>query len=425
MTTTIDQGKEEVAKLCRYFTTNRQAFLAPGVKEAHVRQSLIDPLFEALGWDVGNSSMTAPQYREVIPEDSLDVEGQQKAPDYTFRVGSLPKFYAEAKKCGVNIGADPAPAFQLRRYGWSAKLALSILTDFEELGIYDCTTRPRPNDKASHARIQYFRYEEYPDRWRELWDVFSHEAVWSGAFDQYAASKRKRGTSEVDVEFLKEMEGWRLALAGNIALRNKSLSLDDLNAAVQLTIDRVVFLLMAEDRGLEPYEQLLKLCERADIYPRFMHELSRRADQKYNSGLFHFQKESGVSEDPDQITPKLKVDDKVFKPILQSLYFAHGSPYQFGVMPVEILGTVYERFLGKVIRLTAGHQAKIEEKPEVRKAGGVYYTPAYIVEYIVKHTVAWQIEGQSPAQLAGSKDKAPFRVLDMACGSGSFLLGAY
>ena len=236
-------------------------------------------------------AMVAPQYREVIPEDSLDVEGQQKAPDYAFRVGTLPKFYAEAKKCGVNIGADPGPAFQLRRYGWSAKVALSILTDFEELGVYDCTIRPRPSDKASHARILHFRFEEYPDRWRELWDIFSREAVWSGAFDQYAASKRKRGTSEVDVEFLKEIEGWRDALARNIALRNKGLSSDDLNAAVQTTIDRVVFLRMAEDRRLEPYEQLLKLCERDDIYPRFMRDLCRKADEKYNSGLFHFQKE--------------------------------------------------------------------------------------------------------------------------------------
>jgi len=425
MSKTFDQGKDEIAKLCQYFATNSQAFHAPGVKEAHVRQSLIDPLFESLGWDVRNTAMIAPQYREVIPEDSLDVEGQQKAPDYTFRVGTLRKFYAEAKKCGINLNADSGPAYQLRRYGWSAKLALSVLTDFEELGVYDCTARPRPSDKASHARIQYFRFDEYPDRWHELWDVFSREAVWSGAFDQYAASKRKRGTSEVDVEFLKEIEGWRLALAGNIALRNKDLSLDDLNAAVQLTIDRVVFLRMAEDRGLEPEQQLLKLCERPDIYPRFIRDLCRRADQKYNSGLFHFQKETGVPEDPDRITPKLAVDDKVLKSILQSLYFAHGSPYHFGVLPVEILGTVYERFLGKVIRLTAGHQAKVEEKPEVRKAGGVYYTPAYIVEYIVNHTVGRQIEGQSPAQLAGGKDRSPFRVLDMACGSGSFLLGAY
>ena len=85
MSKTFDQSKDEVAKLCQYFATNRKSFLAPGVKEAHVRQSLIEPFFEALGWDVHNISMTAPQYREVVPEDSLDVEGQQKAPDYTFR----------------------------------------------------------------------------------------------------------------------------------------------------------------------------------------------------------------------------------------------------------------------------------------------------------------------------------------------------
>jgi hypothetical protein len=422
---TFDQGKNDVAKLCRYFETNRQLFLAPGVKEAHIRQSLIDPFFMALGWDVHNESKTAPQYREVIPEDSLDVEGHLKAPDYTFRVGSQAKFYTEAKKCGININADPGPAYQLRRYGWSAKVVLSLLTDFDELGVYDCTLRPRQSDKASHARVQYFRFEEYPDRWRELWDYFSREAVWSGAFDQYAASKRKRGTSEVDAEFLKEIEGWRDELARNVALRNPVISLDDLNAAILLTIDRIVFLRMAEDRGIEPYEQLLKLCERPDIYSRFMRDLCRKADEKYNSGLFHFQKEAGIPDAPDRITPNLAVDDKVVKPILQSLYFEFGSPYHFGVFPVEILGTVYERFLGKVIRLTEGHQAKIEEKPEVRKAGGVYYTPSYIVDYIVNNTVGKQIIGKSPVQLAGGKSAPPFRVLDMACGSGSFLLGAY
>jgi type I restriction-modification system DNA methylase subunit len=425
MSKTFDQGREEIAKLCRFFANNRQAFLAPGVKEAHVRQSLIDPFFETLGWDVRNATMIAPQYREVITEDSLDIEGQQKAPDYTFRVGTLAKFYVEAKKCGVNINTDLGPAYQLRRYGFSAKLALSILTDFEELGVYDCASRPRPNDKASHARIQYYGFAEYPDCWREIWDVFSREAVWSGTFDQYAVSKRKRGTSEVDSEFLKDIEGWRDVLARNLALRNGDLSADDLNAAVQKIIDRIIFLRMAEDRGLESYGQLHKLCDQPDIYNRFMSGLCQKADQKYNSGLFHFEKEPGVSEVPDSLTPDLSVDDNVLKPILQSLYFEHGCPYHFGVLPVEILGTVYERFLGKVIRLTAGHQAKVEEKPEVRKAGGVYYTPAYIVNYIVLNTIGKQVESKSPADLAGNKTKPPFRVLDMACGSGSFLLGAY
>ena len=424
MSKTFDQGREEIAKLCKYFATNRQAFFAPGVKEAHVRQSLIDPFFETLGWDMRNTAMVAPQYREVVTEDSLEIEGQQKAPDYTFRVGTLAKFYTEAKKCGININADPGPAYQLRRYGWSAKVPLSILTDFEELGVYDCSQRPRPVDKASYGRIQYFRSEEYPDRWRELWEIFSREAVWAGAYDKFAASKRKRGTSEVDSEFLKEIEGWRDSLARNIALRNLYLGYDDLNTAVQRTIDRLIFLRIAEDRGSESYGQLLKLCEQPEIYARFM-KLCRKADEKYNSGIFHFQKEDGVSEQHDRLTPALTIDDKVIKPILQNLYFEHGSPYHFGVLPVEILGTVYERFLGKVIRLTPEHRAKVEEKPEVRKAGGVYYTPAYIVDYIVKNTVGKMIEGKSPAQLAGGKNGQPLRVLDMACGSGSFLLGAY
>lgn len=130
---------------------------------------------------------------------------------------------------------------------------------------------PAPSTSKSYARIQYFRFDEYPDRWRELWDVFSREAVWSGAYDQYAASKRVSprhvGSGR---ELLREIEGWRDSLARHIALRNKGLSSDDLNAAVQSTIDRAVFLRMAEDRGLEPYEQLLKLCDRDDIYPRFI-----------------------------------------------------------------------------------------------------------------------------------------------------------
>ena len=426
MAMTFEDSRGEIARLVEYFRANREAFLAPGVKEAHVRQSLIDPFFEALGWDVHNASRLPPQNREVIPEDSLDVEGERKAPDYTFRFGRLPRFYAEAKKCGVDVNSDPKPAYQLRRYGWSARLPLSILTDFEELGVYDCTIRPKITDKASCARILYFRFTEYADRWRELWDVFSREAVWFGGFDQFAASKRgKRGTTTVDAEFLKEIEGWRNVLARNIAIRNERVSPDNLNRAVQLIIDRIIFLRMAEARGLEPQDQLLRLSGQPDIYRRFVKELYRKADEKYNSGLFHFSEEPTVADPPDRVTPRLEVDDKVLKPIFQSLYFEHGSPYAFTVLPVEIIGTVYERFLGKVIRLTPDHHAKVEEKPEVRKAGGVYYTPAYIVDYIVKNTVEKQIEGKSPKELEGGRRNRTFRVLDMACGSGSFLLNAY
>ena len=425
MIKTFEQGREEIVRLCARFDPD--ACRRPEVTEADIRQSFIDPFFESLGWDVHNREQAALRLREVIPEEGLEVDGQQKTPDYTFRMGQTVDFFVEAKKCAVDINADAASAYQIRRYGWSGRLAVSILTSFAQFAEYDCTQRPRPGDKVGHARVRFAEYKEYPDRWRELWDVFSREAVRSGAFDRYTASKRgKRGTSEVDSEFLKEIDGWRDVLARNIAIRNPQLSHGDLNRAVQMIIDRVVFLRMAEDRRLEPYQQLLKLCDGDDVYRRFVETHCRRADERYNSGLFHFRKEAQAGEEPDRITPGLVIDDRVFRPILQSLYFEHGSPYDFRLLPVEILGTVYERFLGKVIHLSGGHRAKVEEKPEVRKAGGVYYTPARIVSYIVEHSVGKRIRARSPVQLTGLRNgKRPFRVLDMACGSGSFLLGAY
>ena len=154
---------------------------------------------------------------------------------------------------------------------------------------------------------------------------------------------------------------------------------------MQRTIDRIVFLRICEDRGIEPYGTLQSLQNAPNIYRR-LGELFQRADDRYNSGLFHFTPEKERPEPPDELTLGLAIDDKPLKDILRKLYFPD-SPYEFSVLPIEILGQVYEQFLGKVIRLTKGHQAKVEEKPEVRKAGGVYYTPAYIVDYIVQHTV--------------------------------------
>jgi type I restriction-modification system DNA methylase subunit len=144
----------------------------------------------------------------------------------------------------------------------------------------------------------------------------------------------------------------------------------------------------------------------------------RDADDRYNSGLFHFREETDREESPDGLTLELEVEDKPLKRIIRWLYYPQ-SPYQFSVMPVEILGQVYEQFLGKVISITPRHSAVIEEKPEVRKAGGVYYTPAYIVDHIVEHTVGKLVEGKTPRQVSRLK------VVDLSCGSGSFLIGAY
>jgi len=190
------------------------------------------------------------------------------------------------------------------------------------------------------------------------------------------------------------------------------------NFCVQRTIDRIIFLRIAEDRGIESYGRLLAETNGKGVYKRLF-RLFRDADARYNSGLFHFETEKGRATAPDETTPGVKIDDKVVRDIVVGMYYPE-SPYQFDQVPTEILGQVYEQFLGKVIRLTKGHNAKVEEKPEVRKAGGVYYTPSYIVDYIVKNTVGKLLEKAKTPKRAEK-----LRVLDPACGSGSFLLGAY
>ena len=411
---------DRIKRLIQTFDENLESYKKGFYNETQVRREFIDPFFEELGWDVANKQGYAEAYKDVIHEDAIKVGGVTKAPDYCFRIGGARKFFLEAKKPAVNIQEDINPAYQLRRYGWSAKLPLSILTDFEEFAVYDCRVKPVKTDKVSHSRILYLKYTDYTDRWEEIAGIFSRDAILKGSFDKYVESNKiKKGTTEVDAAFLQEIERWRELLARNIALRNPGLSQRELNFAVQQTIDRIVFLRICEDRGMEAYGALMALRNGVNVYKRLFH-LFNKADEKYNSGLFHFRKEKG-RENCDNLTPFLQIDDKPLKDIFNNLYYPE-SPYEFSVLSADILGQVYEKFLGKVIRLTAGHQAKIEEKPEVRKAGGVYYTPVYIVDYIVKNTVGKLLEGKKPGPRGGVSH---LKILDPACGSGSFLIGAY
>jgi type I restriction-modification system DNA methylase subunit len=414
----LPEPPTELIELVHKFDRNLDAYKNPSYKEEQLKQEFINPFFKALGWDVDNVSGAAPQYRDVIFEDSIKVGGGTKAPDYCFTLAGRRMFFVEAKKPSVNVKMSIEPSYQLRRYAWSAKLPLSILTDFEELAVYESRTKPQKKDRASTGRILFLTYKDYVEKWDEIYSIFSREAVLQGSFDKFAeATKKKRGTTEVDDAFLSEIEEWRELFAKNIALRNQEITIDELNYAVQQTIDRIVFLRMCEDRGVEKYEQLRNLLDDGDIYQHFG-ELCLKADEKYNSGLFHFKEEKDRGTPPDKLTLDLKIDDNVFKTIIKNLYYPN-SPYEFSVISPEILGNVYEQFLGKVIRLTPGHQAKIEEKPEVKKAGGVYYTPQFIVDYIVENTVGKLCKDKTPNKVS------KLRILDPACGSGSFLLGAY
>ncbi|MCZ9870552.1 N-6 DNA methylase [Brachyspira hyodysenteriae] len=409
-------SKEEVYKkveeLVIKFRNNKDQYTNKNYNETETRRDFLDPFFEAFGWDVSNRAGKSQTYRDVIHEDKVKVGKETKAPDYAFRIGGNRVFFVEAKKPGVNLKDDNLPAFQLRRYGWSAKLGISFLTDFEELTVYDCTRKPNINDKASTARIEYIHFEDYLNRFDFLYEILNKERIEQGSLEKYISStSNKKGTESVDIDFLNSLDNLRTKLASNIAKLNKNLSVRDLNYAVQQIIDRIIFLRAAEDRGIEEYGDLKKTCEnKGESFYGNLLKIFEKADGRYNSGLFDFSK--------DSISSSIEIDNKVIKEIINELYYPL-SPYEFSVISVEIIGNAYEQFLGKTITIGKNHSAKIELKPEVRKAGGVYYTPEYIVDYIVANTVGEAIKGKKPEEIANIK------ILDPACGSGSFLLGAY
>lgn len=402
---------DKIKSLVERFDEQKDFYRRADYNETQTRRDFIDPFWKALGWDIDNENGYAESYREVIHEDRVKVGNATKAPDYSFRlVGGKRLFFLEAKKPSVAIKDDVAPAYQVRRYGWSAKMPISVITDFEEFAIYDCTNKPKPTDKSSNGRIKYLTYDNYISEFDFIWDTFAKERVLKGSFDKYITSdKNKKGTSTVDNEFLQSLDKWRVELALNIALRNKDISEDELNFVVQHVIDRIIFLRIAEDRSAEPYGELQNSIKSGDYYQNLLRNF-HIADQKYNSGLFDFRK--------DKISNNISIDNKVIKSIISELYYPV-CPYEFSVLSVEILGSAYEQFLGKQITLSKSGRATIEEKPEVRKAGGVYYTPQYIVDYIVKNTIGKLIDNKTP------KEVSKIKITDPACGSGSFLIGAY
>ncbi|MGI8786970.1 MAG: Eco57I restriction-modification methylase domain-containing protein [Pyrinomonadaceae bacterium] len=408
-----------VNRLAADFEANERTYLEPKYNETQARTDFIDKFWIALGWDVNHEREKNPYQQEVKVERGVKVSNRLKKADYAFFAAPNfrdVKFYVEAKKPSRNLdNADDY--FQTIRYGWSSNTPLAVLTDFEQFRVIDC--RYKPNIKtAENFALKKFSYREYADeaKFREIYHLFSRESVNSGSLEDYANSLPKRGRGakqgrlfavgvqkSVDESFLDDLDAYRAELARAFKNRNAELNGEDLTEAVTRTIDRLVFIRFLEDKLIEPETMMDKFDSWADFV-----RASAKLNGFYNGIIF---KQHFID------SPDFKPDDKVFTDICGELSDKN-TPYYFGNIPAHILGSVYERFLGKVIVAT-GKRAHVEEKPEVRKAGGVYYTPEYIVRYIVENTIGKLIENKTPEEIA------EMRFADIACGSGSFLLGVY
>ncbi len=419
----FERAYAQVQELAATFATGSKHYLSPSYQEQEARQDFIDKFWMALGWDVLHHDQTNPYAQEVKVERGVTMSEGRKRADYAFYLGpdfKNPRFFVEAKKPSVDI-ANKGSYFQAVRYGWNAGTPLAVLTDFEQFHVLDC--RARPDIETALARaVQTYHYSDYADRdkFGAIYWLFSRAAVAAGELDKYVATRMPKapgkflqrglfhaGAQGIDESFLRELDEHRLTLARAFHAANPALDSETLTEATQRVLDRLVFLRFLEDKLIEPQPLVAHFGDKGSAWAGFL-QASRRLDTVYNGNIF---KPHLIDSD------RFQAPGAVFGQICSDLS-SEQSPYLFSLIPIHILGSIYERFLGKVI-VVGDAGAKVEEKPEVRKAGGVYYTPDYIVRYIVDGTVGRQIEGKSPAEIA------PLRFADIACGSGSFLLGVY
>jgi type I restriction-modification system DNA methylase subunit len=423
MTVAFGTAHSAVKKLAEDFAANQRHYLSPAYQESDLRKDFLDKFFTALGWDVDHNLQKNPFAQEVKVERGVAMHGTQRRADYAFYIAPNfrdVRFYAEAKKPFGDI-ATPDNYFQVIRYGWNAQTPIGVLTDFEQFQIVDCRYKPDIATALNH-QIRKHHFSEYanPEKFAELFHLFSRDAVASGSLEKYAeALPKKRGKAvqrglfkvacqNIDDAFLEELDEHRDTLARAFKNRNPDLDGDTLTEITQRTIDRLVFIRFLEDKLIHPDHLVANFGDKGTPWQDFV-AASRKLDGIYNGIVFK----------PHAILDKtgFKVDDDAFAGICEKL--AHvNTAYDFDKIPIHILGSIYERFLGKVI-VTTDKRARVEEKPEVRKAGGVHYTPQYIARYLVENTVGKLIEGKTPAQIA----KMAFA--DISCGSGSILLAAY
>lgn len=367
-------NKDDLLRLITQYQRNIESYRnAKGYNEQNCRDEFISPLLECFGWDVHNKKGAAPQYKEVVVEQ---FSNKGERPDYTLTLNGVSKLFVEAKKPAVDITTDPAPSIQVRRYGWNAKHKLSILTNFEDMMIYDVTNQPKDGDSVRVSLYRKYHYLEYFEKYAEINKLISRQNVYSGEFDQFVNENFlnvDRYSTEVDEVFLQQINDWRLEIGEYLHNRYEIYNdIDVLNDVVQEFINQIIFLRICEDRNLPLYKKLKETMQNREELQQSLMTVFKEVDKRYNSKLF-----AG-----ENIIFDLS-NDIIFNMIV-SLYYPQ-TPYLFNIIEPGILGKIYETFLAESLVVENGHIVLAVKKEY--KYRSVVSTPVEIVKYMVKNTL--------------------------------------
>ncbi len=393
-----------IKKLIEKYNADRKYYLTNKYNETLLRSDFLDPFFELLGWDIKNNAGKPTNEREVILEEALKENASEhsKKPDYTFRLFSERKFFLEAKKPCVAIESNNDSAKQVRRYGFTAKLKISVLSNFEYLIIYDTSVKVDKDDTFQKALIKKYHYTEYESKFEEIKKLLGKGAVYSGAFEtEWKEIETKINQYSIDNLFLNQINEWRKALGAEIYKHEPKIDEQQLNDVVQSYLNRVLFLRVCEDRNLEDYQTLLKFANANDF--KALIKKFEQADKRYNSGLF------------DQLLKDKIVENvsSVFWTIIKQLYYPE-SPYSFSVFSSDILGSIYEIFLSEKLAIENKTIALVKKPENIDR--DIITTPTFIISDILRNTVLVKCQGKT------DKEILKLKFADISCGSGAFLL---
>jgi type I restriction-modification system DNA methylase subunit len=399
MATDKDSARAAVAELVAKFDAipkrTRDEFT-----EQQTRVSFILPLFSALGWDIANPA-------EMSAEEQIS----RGFVDFGFYLNGVPVFYLETKRVREDV-SRPEFMQQAINYAYLKGVTWAVLTDFEDLMVFNAEWEESSPERARFLEIPYKDYAT--DRFDDLW-YLSKASLATREIDRVAERFGKKSKREpVTTILFKQLTQWRRDLFASIQQLGDTLWANDaheVDNAVQKLIDRLIFIRSMEDRGVEQprLQPLMRVAKREKLWGE-MQGLFRELDSAYNSNLFA---NSGI----DMVNI---YNPDLLREIIKGLYEVPGSSvarYNFNAIDADVLGAVYEQYLGFKAQDPEGKTALDPRKREKRKAQGIYYTPKFVVRYIVQQTLG--------KLLAEGADAHTLRILDPACGSGSFLIEAF
>ncbi len=410
-----EQVKKNIAKLVEKYEKIKAEGKIKQYNEAQTRNEFIEPLFELLGWDMRN----VYERNEVVVEETIS-KGRV---DLAFRLNGIPKFFLEAKSLKADLDIE-SYSRQAINYSWNKGVSWAVLTDFESLKIFNAQTNSK---KLIDKLVFEIQCQEYISDFDRLW-LLSKESFSSNELDKYAEKYGKKIKKlTVNEKLYDDLKKARGILTESFRQWNEGVDQETLDEGVQRILDRLVFIRVLEDRGLEP--PTLKELTRAwkkdgdiQIFKSLI-EKFRELDDIYDSNLFA----KHTCENWEEY-------DKSMEKVIDMLYGNDVYEYDFKEIPADILGGVYESYLGYIAQnpievetdKKSGKLLKFEDKKELklksrkkRKEQGIYYTPKYIVDYIVKETLGKKLE-----EVKSIHELKQLKVLDPACGSGSFLTKA-